>query len=287
MPVNRPISIYADTSKGAMFFEGSTVDPRFLGTIVASIHPTEGTTRIVIQRTDKVEADGVTHRKLFRRLHVRRITNEAGVYLNDTVAEGGLGFSVSEVVDYINTEANKTGGSTQDVLFPKLDVIDFIRDEGNTSILMSNGDHYGVNAIRAIEGDDGLCKIVPARADTPVLYSLAFDCAEVNGTAQTNLSNCVNSLNALFTMSALGGTIPSPTYTVGDGVESTWTAIDTIDPVDPSEIYGNGNSGTLYHGPRIYTTETINEPGEYFTFEATNAVAGGGPLFGIGLYSVI
>ena len=41
MPVSKPIAIFADTTKGAIFFEGSTVDPKFLGTILASSHPTE------------------------------------------------------------------------------------------------------------------------------------------------------------------------------------------------------------------------------------------------------
>ena len=49
-------------------------------------------------------------------------------------------------------------------------------------------------------------------------------------------------------------------------------------------MYGSTNS--QYHGPRIWTTETIDQPGEYYTFEAENVVAGSGPLLGIGLYSV-
>ena len=65
MPVSKPIAIFADATKGAIFFEGSTVDPKFLGTIIASAHPTQAN-RVVIQRTDKLEPDGVTFRKLFR-----------------------------------------------------------------------------------------------------------------------------------------------------------------------------------------------------------------------------
>ena len=196
MAVNNPIAIYADTSKGAMFFEGSTVDPKFLGTILASAHPTQAN-RIVIQRTDKLESDGVTFRKLFRRLHTRRITNQQGVYLTDSVESGGLGLTRGQVVDYINGEANATGTTEQQVLYPKLDVLDFTVDETNTSILMSNGDHYGVNAIRAIEGDDGLVKIVPARATEPVLYSINYASATVNGTKANNLTAAVNALNSL------------------------------------------------------------------------------------------
>ena len=211
MPHPRPIAIYGDTEKGAVFFEGSTVDPKFLGIIYASIHPTRPD-RIVIERTDKYQADGVSYRKLFRRLNMFRIVDGNGVYLADSIEDGGLGYDAAAVVNYINREANLTGNTgNSDVLFEKLDLIDFTRDETDTSILLSNGDHYGVNSIRAIEGTDGLCKIVPALSDTPELYSLAFDCATVNGTAANSLTNCVNELNALFTVTALGGAVPAVT----------------------------------------------------------------------------
>lgn len=278
------IRIYADTSKGCIFFDGSNVEPKFLGTVVASVHPVESD-RIVIARTDKTERDGVTLRKLFRRLHKRRVLSQDGVKLIDSIADGGLGYTTAEVVDYINAEANKTGTTEQQVLFPKLDILDFVLDETNTSILMSNGDHYGVNAIRAIEGDDGLCKIIPANADTPILYSINFDCATVNGTAANSLTNCVNQLNALFTVSALGGLAAAPSYTLTGGEQGTWQTAEVIDPVGDG-IYAYGDTNSAYHGPRLWTTETIDEPGEYWTFEVANTVDGGGPLFGFGLYSV-
>ena len=104
MPVSKPISIYSDIGKASMFFEGSTVSPKFLGTIIASAHPTE-TDRVIIQRNDRLEADGVTFRKLFRRLRINRITNQDGVYLADTVAEGGLELTRAQVVDYINGQS--------------------------------------------------------------------------------------------------------------------------------------------------------------------------------------
>jgi len=287
MPHSKPIAIYADTDKGALFFEGSTVEPKFLGTIVASVHPTQAD-RVVIQRTDRYEADGVTLRRVFRRLNIFRVVDTNGVFIADPIVDGGLGYDASSVVNYINSEANRTGAGTSELLFEKLDVIDFTRDESDTSILMSNGDHYGVNSIRAIEGPDGLCKIVPALSDTPELYSLAFDCAQINGTAANSLSNCVNQLNALFTVTALGGAVPAVTYTQDDGTDHTWNSEETETPAGGTAgtdfMYGSTNS--QYHGPRIWTTETIDQPGEYYTFEAENVVAGGGPLLGIGLYSV-
>lgn len=104
MPVSKPIAVYADVTKGCIFFDGSTVSPKFLGTVIATAHPTE-TNRIVIQRTDRLESDGITFRRMFKRMRIDRITNEAGVYLADSVGEGGLGYTRAQVVDYINGQS--------------------------------------------------------------------------------------------------------------------------------------------------------------------------------------
>ena len=122
MHVNNPIKIYGDPTKGCIFFEGSRVDPKFLGTVQADVHPTESG-RIVISRTDRYQTDGVTFRKLFRRLNVMRIQNEAGEYLVED-----LGLSVAGVVDAINVEASKTGSGSSSLAYPLLATMDFTLD---------------------------------------------------------------------------------------------------------------------------------------------------------------
>lgn len=280
----RNVKVYADLVSNTVIFDGLAIniDPVPIGALLAEVAES-GTNnpRVKVSRTDITDADGNPY-VIFERRPAWRFYTEAGDRVSTDTDGPTQGVAV---VDYLNAQFQLTGQGETSVLYPKLELLDFVRDEGNTSILMSNGDHYGVNSIRAIEGDDGFCKIVPARSDTPVLYSLAFDCAQINGTAQADLTNCVNSLNALFTISALGGTIPAPVYTQADGVDLSWNSSLTIDPTGDG-LHGKGDTGTGYHGPRVWTTETINEPGEYFTFEAKNVVAGGGPLLGIGLYSV-
>ena len=278
MPVSKPISIYADTSKGAIFFEGSTVDPKFLGTVLASAHPTE-TNRIIIERTDKFQADGVSYRKLFRRLKISRITNGEGVYLTDTVAEGGLEMTRSEVIDYINTEANKTGVAGDLVQFSKLGVIDFILDETHTTIIMSNGDSYGVNAIKALEGEDGHIHLVTKRGDV-VLYELEMDCATIAGDpCGTTLSSCVNALNALFSVSALGGgVVAAPVFELQDGADITFNTRGIVDP-EGSNIWASESTSPGQHGAVIWSDELIDNTGEFFTVKV-NAHA----QYGIGLY---
>ena len=216
MPVNNPIKIYGDPTKGCIFFEGSRVDPKFLGTVQADVHPTESG-RIVISRTDRYQTDGVTFRKLFRRLNVMRIQNEAGEYLVED-----LGLSVAGVVDAINVEASKTGSGSSSLAYPLLATMDFTLDETNTSILFSNGHHFGVNSIVAVEGADGLVKIKPVNGDLEI-YSLDHTAVLVDGVSPgATLSSVVNALNAKFTLSALGsGTDAPPVFSIEDGEDVT------------------------------------------------------------------
>ncbi len=193
--------------------------------------------------------------------------------------------SALEVVEYINSIGNVTDTPAAGFVFGPNDVMDFIRDETNTSILFSNGDHHGINSVKAIAKDNGHIGILPMRGDTE-LYEIPFANCTINGTsAGGTLGTVVNNLNALFTLSAQTAPIPAPVFTQDGGTDISWIGRETIDPVG-DDLYGSGTSGTFYHGPRVYTTETINEPGEYFTFELRNTVSGGGPLFGLGLYSV-
>ena len=87
------IKIYGDVQKGCIFFDGSTVEPKFLGTILAEIKADE-TDRIVIYRTDRTDRSG-NNRELFRRLNPNRVQNEAG---EDLVS--ALGYTVAQVVEY-------------------------------------------------------------------------------------------------------------------------------------------------------------------------------------------
>ncbi len=193
--------------------------------------------------------------------------------------------SAQDAVDYINSIGNVTDAVGTGTSFGPEDTLDFTREETNTSILLDNGDHHGVNGLKAVEKSNGRVGIETMLGGVE-WYELDHTGVTINGASAGNtLSTVVNALNALFTVSAVGGVVPAPVYTMDGGTEITWNAIDTIDPAGDG-LHGNGTTGTKYHGPRVYTTETINEPGEYFTFEAKNVVAGGGPLLGIGLYSV-
>ncbi len=193
--------------------------------------------------------------------------------------------SAVDAAAYINSVANVTDLPTGGFIFSGTESLDFTHDETTTSILLDNGDHHGINALRAVAKDNGKVGITSARGDYE-FYELEFSACTINGqAAATTLQTTVNDLNAFFTLSAMTTPIPAPVYTMEDGENIAWQSHGTINPIGDA-LYANGASGTKYHGVSVYTSETINEPGEYFTFEASNSVAAGGPLLGLGLYSV-
>ena len=197
-------------------------------------------------------------------------------------AENASFASAQEAADYINEIGNVTDLPTAGQSFPLSETLDFYRDETNTSVLFSNGDHHGVNSIKATVSDNGLVGILTINADVE-LYEIDHTSITIAGSsAGGNAQTVVNALNALFTVSALPAPIPGAVYTMDDGTPVVWNSAETDNLIGDAISYGANNSA--YHGSRVWTTETINEPGEYFTFAARNVVAGGGPLLGIGLY---
>ena len=98
----RNVRIYAGVNAGLIFFDGSRVPPAPLGGIVVAVENPSRPGKIRITRSDQFNRDGVTPRRLFKRILPTRIKNKAGQFL-----VGDLGFSLSQVIDYINDQANK------------------------------------------------------------------------------------------------------------------------------------------------------------------------------------
>ena len=218
------IQIYSDTNKGCIFFDGSTVEPKFIGTIVANVKPDED--RIVIKRTDRLEADGVTFRTLFKRLNPSRVQNEAGENL---VTD--LGYTTAQVIEYINGEANDYQVNST-VPLTSSDVVNFTLDSTDTTILVDNGDSYAVNTIQAVANTDGHIDIVKHTTSGVILGGLRVANAQIGGVNVTQtLATAVNELNSLFTQTASAGgvapVITSPTtvnMTEGDTLNYELTA---------------------------------------------------------------
>jgi len=192
------------------------------------------------------------------------------VPFTEFVDSEGNGFTDAQTTaDYITEKANVVGlggGGTdltgQDVCF-KL-------DDTNTSVMLDNGYSYGVNTIKAVNNGDGLIQIQSELGE--IVHFTKLDHSSVcdgNGNAiPGGLNDVINYLNELFTVGAFESVVISDPYSTMvadvDGVETSVSyAGYGIDPVG-NDIYGSTNSNSQ-NG--LKTTETIDQAGEYFTFD--------------------
>ena len=263
------IKIYGDVDSASIFFLNSTVDPKPMGTIIASLKSDED--RIVIQRNDRFESDGVTFRTVFKRMNPSRICNKQG---EELVTQ--LGYTTQEVVDYINSQSNlqgNTGGDGSGTDLTDIEVC-FKLDDTSTSVMMNNGYSYGVNTIKAVE-ESGLISIKSELGET--IYFTNLDHTNVcngDGVAVSGgLNDVINYLNELFTVGAFQSVVISDPYAtmIADvnGVATTETDVTrgTAIETQPDE-YGATVSG--YNKGGYVTPEVINQAGEYFTFDIRN-----------------
>jgi len=260
------IKIYGDIVKGCIFFDGSTVEPKFLGTILAEVKSDESD-RIIIYRTDRQTRLG-GNRELFKRLNINRVQNEAG---EDLVT--ALGYTITQVVDYINEQANLTASvnPVADTSLNGIDV-DFKLDATSTTIILDNGYQYGVNSIKAVDTGDGLITIKSIE-DARVLFTqLDHTKVDVNGLdAVGGLNDVINVLNELFTVGAFESVVVSDPYStmVADvnGIDAGYTleGADAIDPIGDDIFTYDGTGYANYAG--LKSIATINQSGEYYTFD--------------------
>ena len=261
------IKIYGDLDSGSIFFINSTVDPKALGTVVASLIDFNGQDRILVQRNDRFQEDGITFRVLFKKLNANRVCNQAGEELTTQ-----LGYTVQQVVDYINGQSQLTGanggdGNGTDVTGT---AIDFKLDSTSTSIMLDNGFAYGVNTIKAVADADGTIHIISELGDLTYFTKLDHTNVSINGvSAVGGLNDVVNALNELFQVGAFESVVIADPYAtmVADvnGVDTNITL--TGNAIDPSGNDIAGSTANGYNNSGILTTETINQAGEYFTFD--------------------
>ena len=95
------VKIYADQTTGFLHFDGSRISPKPLnGVVVASA--SNKAFRIRITRSDLVQPNG-NPRVMFKHLKMNRVAKQDGTNLRVD-----LGYSRSQIIDYINAEAQKT-----------------------------------------------------------------------------------------------------------------------------------------------------------------------------------
>ena len=263
------IKIYGDLDSGSIFFINSTVDPKSLGTVVATLIDHNGQDRILVERNDRFQSDGVTFRVLFKKLNANRICNRDG---EELVSQ--LGYTVQQVVDYINGQSQLTGanggdGNGTDVSGVS---VDFKLDATNTSIMLDNGFAYGVNTIKAVADTDGMITIVSEQGDLTYFTKLDHTNVSVDGSAVAGgLNDVVNVLNELFTVGPFEAVVISDPYStmIADvaGVDAGYTleGADAVDPIGEDIFTYDGSGYANYAG--LKSVATIDQAGEYYTFD--------------------
>ena len=261
------IKIYGDIDSASIFFINSTVEPKGMGTIVASLKDDED--RIVIKRNDRFDPDGASFRTIFRRLNPTRVQNREG---QDLV--GTLGYTTQQVIDYINEQANLqgvTGGDSSGTDLIGLDIC-FKLDDTSTSIMMSNGFEFGVNTIKAV-AENGVIQIKSELGDRTHFTNLEVGRAckgEDNTVIAGGINDVVNYLNELFTVGAFEQVVitdPAATTIADvDGVEDNgqYLGVDALDPIT-DDLWQSMDSGTNDAG--YLSDSVIDQAGEYFTFD--------------------
>ena len=260
------IKIYGELTKGCIFFDGSTIEPKFLGTILAESKSDE-LDRFILYRTDRQDEQG-NNRQLFKRMQSSRIQNEAG---EDLV--NALGYTTADVVAYINEQANLTT-SVNPVVDTSLNGVDvsFKLDATSTSIIFDNGYQYGVNTIKAVDTGDGLITIKSIEDARTLFTELDHTNVDIDGVdAVGGLNDVINVLNELFTVGAFESVVISDPYStmIADvsGVDAGYTleGADAVDPIGDDIFTYDGSGYANYAG--LKSTATINQAGEYYTFD--------------------
>jgi len=185
--------------------------------------------------------------------------------------------SALDVANYVTEQGNVLGLNNAGEDLTNI-TVNFKLDQTSTSIVLDNGYSFGVNTIKAV-ADGGLIKInsiaegVPNENNTPStrvhFEKLDHTLVTVNGNPVSGgLNDVINTLNELFTVGAFEAVVIADPYsTMVADVSGVDTSVGYVGyGVDPlgDDVYGSTNSNSQ-NG--LKTTETINQAGEYFTFD--------------------
>jgi hypothetical protein len=261
-----PIQIVSNTNANAVELRGLNEGVYYNACLSGQVNADDGD-RVDIVNDVKTAAAGET---VFE-VHARHYT--------DFLDADGNGFAdATAAADYVTAECHVIVGSGVRDVGPTQEMR-FVLDQTHTSILLSDGKAFPVNSIKAVAGTDGHIEIWEHGDDGSQLYGEIYlaNCYAAGALVPQTLAGAVNTLNALFTVSPVGaGGGFTPIYPTLAGVAVTPVSAGGIDPIGDNIFAGTSSS---QHGARYRSTETINEPGEYFTFRQANH---GQFIFGLG-----
>jgi len=187
--------------------------------------------------------------------------------------------TAQEMVDYVNANANVVGVSDVGADMTGVDV-NFRLDATSTSIILDNGSSFGVNTIKAVADTDGTIHLHAIGAGSPDgsedagdhkhFEKLEHTRVSVDGVAAVGgLNDVVNVLNELFTVGPFEAVVIADPYStmIADvaGVEAAGSLVGNA--VNPSNSDVAAGSAAHYNQSGWMSTDTIDQAGEYFTFD--------------------
>lgn len=208
------------------------------------------------------------------------------VPFEDFADADGNGFATAtEAAAYITEKAN-VHSNTGSFALTADETLGFSLDATSTSIIFTNGDSYGVNTIKAVDAGDGLITLKQNTDDGAVLYSgLHHGNASIGGNAIAGgLVDVINTLNELFTVGPFEAVVitdPAATTVANVGGENATitTSGSTQDPIGDN-LYNWDGTGSSYNSAMVWSTESIDQTGEYFTFD----INGSRGTYGFGIF---
>ena len=191
-------------------------------------------------------------------------------YTEFTRADNSDFSTAQEAADYITASARVIGIAQESTGNDLTGVtVCFKLDDTSTSIILDNGYSFGVNTIKAV-AEGGLIDIKSITGDRTLFSQLDPSNTCVNDAAVSGgLNDVINTLNELFTVGAFESVVISDPYStmIADvgGISAGHTLVGStaVDPIG-DDIFTNSSSGN-YAG--LLSDETINQAGEYFTFD--------------------
>ena len=187
-------------------------------------------------------------------------------------ADGNVFATAQETADYITASCRVLGVSADSVGSDLTgESVCFSLDATSTSILFDIGYSYGVNTIKAVPNEDGTIHIVSILGDRTLFSGLeaGLACKADGSVIPGGLNDVANYLNELFTVGPFEAVVISDPFSTMvadvDGVDAGYT-LEGNDAIDPAgaEVFANSKSSNM---AGLKSVATIDQPGEYFTFD--------------------
>jgi hypothetical protein len=262
------IRISRNAAANCINFVGSSLPAYYNACLSGSVDSDTGTVNVVNDIQTANDPNGAVRYEFYQIPHTEFADKDGNPFADAQAA-----------ADYITQEGNVLGVSDVGTSLNGV-VVNFRLDQTSTSVIMDNGSAFGVNTIKAVPDSDGTIHIhaigagVPEDSSEPDEHKhfegLQTGNAQVNGvTVPGGINDVCNALNELFTVGPFESVVISDPFStmIADvaGVPAGYTleGSTSIDPAG-SDIFTNSGSGN-YAGMK--STATIDQAGEYFTFD--------------------